>query len=228
MAVAVLIRCGLVFVALAAPLASCEEQGAAPSTGTTPAKPESQPDTKPVPAPATPPAAPKGDQPQPKLEVVKVTIAGRAFNLELAADDQTRFKGLSDRSEIKPDGGMLFVFKEPKLQNFVMRDCLVPIDIIYLDASGRVTAMHKMPVEAPRAEDEKELRPPRDARGVEHPEMPKWTWTNPKYEERLKQFSSKYPAQFVIELKGNTLDSLKIKEGDKVELDRAGLKKKAK
>lgn len=157
-----------------------------------------------------------------------VTIAGKTFTLELAVDEETRFKGLSGRTEIKADGGMLFVFKEPKMQNFVMRDCLVPIDIIYLDASGRVTAMHKMPIQEPRQEDEKENQVPEDAKGNKYPDMPKWAWSNPKYEKRLKQFSSRYPAQYVIELKGNTLDELKIKEGDKIELDRAALKKLAK
>jgi hypothetical protein len=159
---------------------------------------------------------------------VKVTIGGKTFKLELAAEDQTRFKGLSDRTEIKPDGGMLFVFKEPRMQNFVMRDCLVPIDIIYLDASGRVTATHKMPIEKPREPDEVEKSPPRDAKGQAYPNIPRWAWVNDKYENRLKQFSSRYPAQYVIELKGNTLDDLKLKEGDKIELDRADLKKRAK
>lgn len=43
-------------------------------------------------------------------------------------------------------------------------------------------------------------------------------WTNDAYENRLKKYSSKFSSQYVIELKGDTLDTLKIKEGDKVEL----------
>ncbi|MBX3410278.1 MAG: DUF192 domain-containing protein [Phycisphaeraceae bacterium] len=157
----------------------------------------------------------------------KVTINGRAFNLELALNDETRFRGLSGRTEIKPEGGMLFVFKKAERREFVMRDCPIPIDIIYLDGSGRVTAMHAMVPDPPREDDEKELSPPRDRSGRIIPGLPEWTWTNEKYENRLKRYPSKFPAQFVIELKGGTLETLKLKEGDRVELDREGLKKLA-
>lgn len=152
----------------------------------------------------------------------KVVVAGKTFQLERALNDETRFKGLSGRTEIKPDGGMIFAFPKPNDLQFVMRDCPVPIDIIYLDAAGRVTAAHKMVAEPPRAEDEKELKPPQG-----FPNAPKWTWTNEKYENRLKKYPSRFPAQYVIELKGNTLDEIKVKEGDKVEFDKDGLKKQA-
>ncbi len=144
----------------------------------------------------------------------KVTIKDKEFKLELALDDTKRFKGLSDRKEIPKDGGMLFVFaqRDVDVQEFVMRDCPVPIDIIYLDSSGRVTAKHKMKVEEPRKPDEPETKNPSDD----------------KYEQRLKRYSSKYPAQFVIELAGDTLDTLDVKEGDKIKLDTVALKKRAK
>src|ERR1041385_5543414 len=66
-----------------------------------------------------------------------VNLDGKKFHLELALDDTTRFKGLSDRTDIPADGGMLFVFPRPVTTAFVMRDCPVPIDIIFLDGSGR-------------------------------------------------------------------------------------------
>jgi uncharacterized membrane protein (UPF0127 family) len=163
----------------------------------------------------------------PAPTTAKVTVAGRPFTLELALNDETRFRGLSGRTEIKPEGGMLFVFKKPERREFVMRDCPIPIDIIYLDGSGRVTAFHAMVPDPPREEDEKELAAPRDRNGRVIPGLPEWTWTNEKYENRLKRYPSKFPAQFVIELKGGTLESLKVKEGDRVDLDREGLKKLA-
>ncbi|MEY3231539.1 MAG: hypothetical protein RL689_1628 [Planctomycetota bacterium] len=151
----------------------------------------------------------------------KVTIAGRTFTLEIASDDQTRFKGLSGRTKIDADGGMLFVFKKPSDMEFVMRDCPIPIDIIFVDGSGRVTAFHKMTPEPPRTEAEKQLSPPfKDA--------PQWTWTNAAYEARLKRYPSKFAAQYVIELAGNTLDTLKLKQNDQVVFDRAAMKKLAK
>lgn len=156
-------------------------------------------------------------------KTAKIELSGKKFELELALDNQTRFHGLSDRTEIKAEGGMLFVFSDQQVQvmQFVMRDCPVAIDIIFLDRTGRITAMHKMPAEAPRAEDEKENKLP-------FPGAPAWAGTNEKYENRLKKYSSKFPAQFAIELKGNTLDELKLKEGQKIEFDRASLVKRAK
>jgi uncharacterized membrane protein (UPF0127 family) len=142
-----------------------------------------------------------------------VTLDGKKFHLELALEPEKRFKGLSGRTEIPAEGGMLFVFPQPLVTAFVMRDCPIPIDIIFLDGTGRITAMHKMLREGDRSEEEKVL----DANGI-----------NQKYEDRLKKYPSKFAAQFVIELKGNTLDTLKLKEGQKIELDIPDLKKRAK
>lgn len=146
----------------------------------------------------------------------KVTLSGRTFELELALDDEKRFTGLSGRESIPEDGGMLFVFPDSKVRSsaFVMRDCPVDIDIIFLDRSARIIAMHAMKAEPPRAEDEKEL----DSTGV-----------NQKYESRLKKYPSRFPTQYVIELKGGTLAELNppLKTGQKITLDEAGLKKRA-
>lgn len=141
-----------------------------------------------------------------------VTIDGKKFHLELALDQDKRFKGLSDRTEIPADGGMLFVFPQPLVTAFVMRDCPIPIDIIFLDGTGRITAMHKMQVEPPASDEEKKIDP---ETGI------------PKYEGRLKKYPSKFATQFVIELKGSTLDTLKLKEGQKLDVD-TDLKKRAK
>ncbi|QOI99016.1 MAG: DUF192 domain-containing protein [Phycisphaeraceae bacterium] len=160
---------------------------------------------------------------------VKVKIADKTFTLELAMDAQTRFKGLSGRTEIPADRGMLFVFPDAQVtrQEFVMRDCPVDIDIIYLDGSMRITAWHEMKPEPPRADDEKKLSPPTDQFGRPIPNAPEWTWTNEKYEQRLKRYPSKFSAQYVIELKGGVAKPLNLKEGQKIEID-PGLKKLAK
>lgn len=150
----------------------------------------------------------------------EVKISGKTFKLELALNNETRFKGLSGRTDIPADGGMLFVFADRDVasQSFVMRDCPVPIDIIYLDRSGRIVAMHEMTAEEPRTDAEKELSSP--------PGYPDWAKTNPAYEGRLKKYPSKYATQFVIELKGGTLKTLGLKEGQKIDLDIAALKKR--
>jgi uncharacterized membrane protein (UPF0127 family) len=144
-----------------------------------------------------------------------VTIGGRTFRLELALTEAQRFRGLSERTFIAPDGGMLFVFPDHlvTVQGFVMRDCPIPIDIIYLDGAGRVLSMYAMTPE-----------PPRDpARGEGTPADA----MNPIYNARLRQYSSRYPSQFVIELAGGTLETLNLKVGDRVKLDTERLKRMA-
>lgn len=145
-------------------------------------------------------------------EVGTVRMGGRSFHLELALDADTRFKGLSGRTFIEPDGGMLFAFPQPADLNFVMRDCPIPIDIVFLDPTGRITAMHEMVPEPPPTEAEKAV----DANGISG------------YEKRLKKYPSRFDAQFVIEVAGGTLRTLPIKPGDKVDLDIQGLKRAAK
>lgn len=147
-------------------------------------------------------------------DTAKVKIAGKNFFLELAMDNAKRFRGLSERTHIEPDGGMLFVFPDAAVtvQGFVMRDCPIGIDIIYLDGNGRVLTTYNMPPEPPR-DPAKGEGTPADA-------------NNQAYNDRLKQYSSRYPSQLVIELAGGTIKTLGVKEGDLVELD-LSLKKKA-
>jgi uncharacterized membrane protein (UPF0127 family) len=127
-----------------------------------------------------------------------VTLAGEHFTLDLALDDQARFHGLSDVKDIPEHGGMLFVFAEPQQLNFVMRKCLVPIDLIYLGPGGRIVSTHKMAV------------------------VP---YDTP--EEQLKWYSSGWPAQFVLELRQGSIDRLKLKTGQKIDLPLAQLKARA-
>lgn len=140
----------------------------------------------------------------------RVTIDGTTFTLELAADGDSRVQGLSGRDSIPEDGGMLFVFPQSQLRYFVMRDCFVPIDIIFLDGAGRVTMTHAMLPE-PRQEGEGEVG-----------EM------NAAYEARLKRYTSRFSAQFAIELKGGMLETLDVSSGDQIDLDTERLRRLAK
>jgi len=151
----------------------------------------------------------KGDQPggseptgeiaESGLPIEKVTIRERAFRLELAATAEARFKGLGGREEIAENGGMLFAFDEAERRYFVMRDCLVDIDIIYLDPTGRITATHHMEKEPPQRDSESDAA----------------------YERRLKRYSSRGASQFVIELQGGTLEKFDppLRRGEKIALD---------
>lgn len=126
-----------------------------------------------------------------------VEIAGKTYMCEIVADDAKRTLGLGKRESMPQGEGMLFSFPEARIRNFVMRDCLFDIDIIFLDSAGRIVAMHEMPIEDPKREDESQYQ----------------------YELRLARYSSRYNAQYVIEINGGELDSLGIKDGDRITLD---------
>lgn len=142
-------------------------------------------------------AAPGCSKPSVPAGFERVVIAGRPFTLELVADDATRMKGLGDRTSIPEDGGMLFSFPDSRIRQFVMRDCLVPIDIIFLDADGRIVAMHHMPIEDPKRDDEDAMQ----------------------YELRLARYSSRYNARYAIELKGGMLENLDLQAGQQIRMD---------
>lgn len=133
----------------------------------------------------------------------RVIIAGESFNLEVAADSYSRTRGLMGRTEIDEDGGMLFIFSNEQLQQFWMGYCLVDIDVIFIDSNGVVTATHEMKCERLIGDDESEIR----------------------YRARLADYDSVLPAQFVIELRGGWLERLKVKSGDRLELETGRLKR---
>ncbi|HEY4511303.1 MAG TPA: DUF192 domain-containing protein [Candidatus Paceibacterota bacterium] len=55
------------------------------------------------------------------------------LNLLVADTDATLERGLSGRSALPPDQAMLFVFPEPQIYSFWMKDMKFPIDIAWLD-----------------------------------------------------------------------------------------------
>ena len=71
------------------------------------------------------------------LEIVTKS-GSRAFLVELAATDDEKNIGLMHRSEL-PDGrGMLFDFSPPQLVSMWMKDTLISLDMIFIQADGRI------------------------------------------------------------------------------------------
>jgi len=77
----------------------------------------------------------------------RVTINGRTWQVELATTAQQRYQGLSGRRSLDDSGGMLFVYRRPKVLEFCMRDCHIPLDIAFITSDMRVTKVYTMAVE---------------------------------------------------------------------------------
>src|SRR3989344_4148201 len=68
----------------------------------------------------------------------EVTIAGERFNVVVADTPELQEKGLSGRTSLESNGGMLFIFPKPGFYGFWMKDMKIPIDIIWFDANRRI------------------------------------------------------------------------------------------
>ena len=148
-------------------------------------------------------AAPERTDPAATEATETVAVKGNVFTLEVAATPQAREKGPMFRTELAFDGGMLFVFPDDRMRLFWMCNTRIPLDILFLDKDGRITAMHTMYPEEPRGEVESEEA----------------------YHQRLPLYSSRAPARYAIEFKAGTLGLLALSVGDTIPLDVERLRK---
>ncbi len=128
----------------------------------------------------------------------EVSLNGHSVTMELALTPEERATGLMGRKSMADDEGMLFVYPDtepyPKEVSFWMKDCLIPIDVIFLSRKGEIVSLHEMePPESGTPDDE------------------------------LKAYPSGGAVQFAIELRGGLAGELGLVEGDIIELRYKGL-----
>ncbi len=213
-----------VVLATLLPLMQAPAPATPPTTPPTTSPTEAPKDSAPKPAtpPATPTDAPQKPAPKPPTLVTandvlhvtpqtglvrqKFTFFGEEFDCELCLDQTSRNTGMGARTEF-PDGtAMIFVHPNPTLLNYWMKDCLIDMDMVMVDDTGIISALHEGVREKLRTKQES-LR---------------------EYEDRLRRYSSYRRAKYVIEFPAGTIARLKPKQGQRIAIDWKSLDARAK
>lgn len=75
---------------------------------------------------------------------IELTAGMHRIEAEVASTPGDRATGLMNRAALPQQRGMLFVFPEPGLQCFWMKNTLIPLSIAFLDEDGRIVHIADM------------------------------------------------------------------------------------
>jgi len=119
-----------------------------------------------------------------------VTINGKTWRVEVATTADQRYLGLSGREDLADDAGMLFIYNEPHVLDFCMRDCLIPLDIAFIDAEMRVVQTWTMATELHKVG---------------------------RLDATYRSYTSGVPAQYALEVAAGSLERAGVTVGSRVE-----------
>ena len=123
--------------------------------------------------------------------MVSVHIGDSLFRAATAITPSERTLGLSGRSSMPRDSGMLFVFETEGKFEFWMKDMEFPLDLIWIDSDCYITDLTR---NAPPADSDSDL-------------------------SDIISYGPRSQVQYVLEINGGLVETLGIKEGDAVAFD---------
>lgn len=68
----------------------------------------------------------------------------KQIDVEIAETEETRHLGLMYRENMQEQQGMLFIFPNEEFQSFYMKNTVIPLDIIFINAKKQIVKIHKM------------------------------------------------------------------------------------
>ena len=72
-----------------------------------------------------------------------VELKGQRFDVEIADTEPARERGLMFRDSMPADHGMLFLFDDNVVRTFWMKNCRMPLDILYFDEKYKLVSMQQ-------------------------------------------------------------------------------------
>ena len=65
------------------------------------------------------------------------------LSLDLADNEQKRSYGLMNREDMRPNSGMLFIWKDSQIRNFWMKNTHFNLDLFFLNNHGEIIEIYK-------------------------------------------------------------------------------------